>query len=127
MKWECDSDDLTVNVDPSSIGDALLNIVSNSIDANDKERGFIVIKAGKMKPGGDVRISIADNGKGIPGDILQKIFDPFFSTKGSKGTGLGLAVTRKIIEEHGGKLDVESTPGSGTTFTILLPGSVSWK
>ena len=68
-----------------------------------------------------IKITVADNGCGIPEDISKKIFDPFFSTKGSKGTGLGLAVTKKVIEEHNGQLEVESTTDVGTSFYITLP------
>ena len=63
---------------------------------------------------------MADSGCGIPPDILPRIFDPFFSTKPS-GTGLGLSVSDGIVREHGGTIDVESTPGRGTRFTITLP------
>ena len=63
---------------------------------------------------------MADSGRGIPPDVLPRIFDPFFSTKPS-GTGLGLSVSDGIVREHGGTIDVESTPGRGTRFTITLP------
>jgi two-component system NtrC family sensor kinase len=66
-------------------------------------------------------LEVVDEGCGIPRQLLDKIFDPFFSTKGSRGTGLGMPVTRKIIEEHGGRLEVDSTPGEGTTVRFLLP------
>jgi two-component system, NtrC family, sensor kinase len=66
-------------------------------------------------------VKISDNGCGIPEANLAKIFDPFFSTKENKGTGLGLSVSYGIIEKHGGRIDVQSEMGTGTTFTILLP------
>jgi two-component system, NtrC family, sensor kinase len=67
-------------------------------------------------------VEVADNGSGIPADVLPKIFDPFFTTKAvGKGTGLGLSVSYKIIENHGGKLEVQSKPGAGTRFTVVLP------
>jgi signal transduction histidine kinase len=68
-----------------------------------------------------VAITISDTGKGIPQDKLDTIFEPFFSTKGSKGTGLGLPVMKKIIEEHGGKVELASEVDKGTTFRITLP------
>jgi signal transduction histidine kinase len=68
-----------------------------------------------------LRIRVADTGCGMSPETVTKLFTAFFSTKGSKGTGLGLPVTQKIIEEHGGRIDVESTEGQGTTFTICLP------
>jgi two-component system NtrC family sensor kinase len=68
-----------------------------------------------------VEISVSDTGCGIPAANLQRIFDPFFSTKGPKGTGLGLAVAWGIIEEHNGRIEVESEVGRGTEFRVLLP------
>jgi two-component system, NtrC family, sensor kinase len=69
-----------------------------------------------------VRVEIADNGLGIPADVLPKIFDPFFTTKEiGKGTGMGLSISFKIIQEHGGKIVVDTEPGMGTVFSILLP------
>jgi len=71
-----------------------------------------------------VRVEIQDNGSGIPKDVLAKIFDPFFTTKAvGKGTGLGLSISYKIIQEHGGRIDVETELGIGTVFAIVLPTS----
>ena len=64
---------------------------------------------------------MADNGPGIPPELREKIFDPFFSTKGSKGTGLGLATSAKVVEEHGGRLELAPT-ASGACFRIIIPG-----
>jgi len=70
----------------------------------------------------EVWIEVQDNGPGIAPEILKKIFDPFFTTKDpGTGTGLGLSVSQNIIQQHGGKLEVQSTLGVGTTFTITLP------
>ena len=67
-------------------------------------------------------LSVNDNGHGIPPEIMSKIFDPFFTTKAvGKGTGLGLSISYKIIEQHGGKISVDSRVGKGTRFTIILP------
>ena len=66
-------------------------------------------------------VKISDTGYGIPSENLQKIFDPFFTTKESSGTGLGLSVSYGIINNHGGTIEVESTVGEGTTFTVKLP------
>jgi signal transduction histidine kinase len=70
-----------------------------------------------------VRLSISDTGAGIPPDALPRIFDPFYSRRadGAEGTGLGLTICRAIIERWDGRIEVESTPGEGSTFTITLP------
>ncbi len=77
---------------------------------------------GEVEPGPTVAIRIRDNGPGMPPELLEKIFEPFFSTKGEgKGTGLGLYISRNIIVEHKGRIDVRSCVGEGTIFTIVLP------
>ena len=69
-----------------------------------------------------VELILADTGSGMPSDVMAKIFDPFFTTKEfGAGTGLGLTVVKGIMEEHGGSISVESEPGKGTTFTLILP------
>ena len=93
--------------------------MGNAVEAT-PSGGKVSINATAVPPA-SVLITIADTGKGIPKDKIDTIFEPFFSTKGSKGTGLGLPVMKKIIEEHGGKVELESVEGEGTTFTITLP------
>ena len=69
-------------------------------------------------------IEIVDNGCGIPAEVLPQIFDPFFTTKAvGDGTGLGLSITHGIVQDHGGRMEVESTPGQGTCFRVILPVS----
>jgi two-component system, NtrC family, sensor kinase len=69
-----------------------------------------------------VRVDVSDNGHGIPENIVAKIFDPFFTTKQvGQGTGLGLSIAYKIVQEHGGRIEVHSKVGQGTTFTVYLP------
>jgi signal transduction histidine kinase len=71
---------------------------------------------------GRIRLSISDTGSGIPEDVLPQIFEPFFTTKEQgQGTGLGLSLAYSIVKNHGGTIDVETTPGEGTTFTLELP------
>ena len=70
---------------------------------------------------GLIRFEIMDNGMGMSADVQEKLFSSFFSTKGHLGTGLGLMVTRKLIEEDHGSIEVDSTPGEGTTVTVRLP------
>ena len=108
-----------VDLDVRQAKRALLNIVGNAIEAT-PEGGSVDVSAVR-KSDGEFDIVIADTGSGIPEDKIDTIFEPFFSTKGSKGTGLGLPVTKKIIEEHRGSIEIESAEGKGTTFTVTLP------
>ncbi|MBT8407598.1 MAG: hypothetical protein KJP05_09080 [Deltaproteobacteria bacterium] len=109
-----------IQADPQGIHRCLLNLLTNAIDALDEDGGEVKMST-QMHGESEVLVTVEDNGAGMPEKILQRIFDVFFSTKGSQGTGLGLAVTKKIIDEHGGKIEAESTPDQGTTFTIQLP------
>ena len=70
---------------------------------------------------GEVRILVSDEGPGIPADVANRVFEPFFSTKGGEGMGLGLSICREIVEDMGGTIDFETGP-TGTTFRVLLPG-----
>lgn len=106
--------------DPQGIHRCLLNLLTNAIDALDEEGGEVKIITQKQGES-EVLITVEDNGSGIPEEICQRIFDVFFSTKGSQGTGLGLAVTKKIIDEHGGSIEVQPKKDQGTKFSIQLP------
>jgi signal transduction histidine kinase/pSer/pThr/pTyr-binding forkhead associated (FHA) protein len=108
-----------IQVDPDGIHRSLLNIISNAFDAvEDREKPYVGIATTQETE--SVRILVVDNGVGIPADKLSDIFKPFVSTKGSRGTGLGLAVSRKIVREHGGDILVQSQPGK-TSFFLRLP------
>jgi signal transduction histidine kinase len=111
-----------VQVDPEGLHRSLLNIISNALDAVEerKKPQVGVVTAFDNQPGW-VRISVLDNGVGIPPQKLDEIFRPFVSTKGAKGTGLGLAVSRKIFREHGGDIVVQSQTGRGSRFIMRLP------
>lgn len=108
---------------PSQINQVFLNIITNAVHAMpDRKEGGVITLRTAMEDERTVRIEIQDNGKGIPKDVMPKIFDPFFTTKPiGQGTGMGLSISFKIIEEHGGKIVVDSEPGVGTVFSILLP------
>jgi len=110
-----------VCIDEAGIRRCLINLVGNAIDACDKEPGRVEIKVEPVGKGDHFAIRVCDNGCGMPPETRAKIFQAFFSTKGGKGTGLGLAVTKKIVEEHGGSIRVESTAGVGTEFIMVLP------
>jgi signal transduction histidine kinase len=111
-----------VQVDPDGIHRALLNIVTNALDAVEG-RDIPQVALGTRRDADPawVRILVRDNGAGIPPDKLRDIFKPFVSTKGAKGTGLGLAVSQKTLREHGGDILVESQPGKGSRFTLRIP------
>ena len=104
---------------PEELQQAITNLTQNAVDAVDKD-GHVWVRT--RPEARTVRIEVADDGPGIPRDALARIFTPFFTTKEvGKGMGLGLTITRQVIKQHGGTLEVDSTPGQGTTFTIRLP------
>jgi signal transduction histidine kinase len=107
---------VTVSADEVLLRQALGNIIQNAVDAM-PEGGTLAIRSRKKR---DLMIVVNDTGNGIPADAVKKIFLPFFTTK-EKGVGMGLALAHKIITSHGGRIDVESREGSGTTFTITIP------
>jgi signal transduction histidine kinase len=106
-----------VDHDPNQINQVLLNLLLNAIQAMDKP-GTILVSLETDED--DVLITFADEGKGIPAEILTNIFRPFFTTKGH-GTGLGLSLARRTVESHGGSIDVTSEVGKGSRFAIRLP------
>jgi signal transduction histidine kinase len=108
---------------PSQINQVLLNLITNACHATDnRDNGIVSITQTFDEQAKAIKIDIADNGTGIPRDIVGKIFDPFFTTKKvGQGTGLGLHISRQIIEAHKGKISVSSIEGKGTTFSIFLP------
>jgi two-component system NtrC family sensor kinase len=111
-----------VPLDPEGIQHALLNIVTNAVDAVEERRKPFVSVATKPDPeAGWVRVVVMDNGMGIDPEKQADIFRPFVSSKGAKGTGLGLAVSRKILREHGGDILLQSQPGKGSCFILRLP------
>jgi signal transduction histidine kinase len=106
--------------DAQSVRRCVVNLVSNAIDACEETHGRVTLRS-RVPDEKWVELSVTDNGCGMTSEIRNKLFTSFFSTKGSKGTGLGLPVTRKILREHGGDLLVESEEGMGSTFTCRLP------
>ena len=107
-------------------GEVLLNLATNAVEActeSETAGDRVVIRTRLEK--GEILLSVEDNGVGMSEEVLARLFTRFFSTKGGKGTGLGLPVVRKIAEEHGGSLEIESEEGKGSVFRIRLPGSES--
>lgn len=113
------SQDCFASVDPSQLEQVLLNLCVNARDAM-PAGGRLTLRAEALPSSGEVLVSVSDTGVGISAKNLGRIFEPFFSTKGS-GSGLGLAVTAGIVAAHGGSINVDSKPGQGTTFQIRLP------
>src|SRR5690606_17082480 len=112
----------TVQFDKEALTDALLNLVLNALDAIPDDRmGEVRIRTKLQRDKGRVELDVEDNGDGVPDEVRHRIFNLFFSTKGKGGTGIGLAVTRKIILEHGGDIWFESEAGHGTRFVFTLP------
>jgi len=112
-----------VPVDPGQIQHAILNLVRNSLDAlavRERSGGQITIRTA-VAPGDEVQLSVGDNGPGVSAEAMQRIFDPFFSTK-ENGTGLGLAITHSIVRAHGGSVAYRPNVPNGACFDILLPG-----
>lgn len=120
------SDDLlATRVDPVKIEQVLMNLVINSVDAM-PEGGKVTITTENVQDpaGGDaVSICVSDNGCGISPELMEKIYDPYFTTKAEDGNGLGLPTALAIVEQHGGKMDCHSAPGVGTTFSLTLPAN----
>jgi two-component system NtrC family sensor kinase len=114
-----------VLMDPNSVHEVLLNLMSNAVDAclfdEDTGKNFRVDLKTSREKDNVIRFEVRDNGIGMDESVVKKLFTSFFSTKGHRGTGLGLMVTRKLIEEHHGKIEVKSQLGKGTTITVRLP------
>ncbi len=121
LQVEVEPDLPPVPMDRRQVRQALVNVVANALQAM-PQGGRVRVRAGREAYNGreHLRIDISDQGLGIPAELLHRVFEPFFTTK-AQGTGLGLAVVKRIIEEHRGEIALESTPGHGTTFILRLP------
>ncbi len=112
-----------VEMNAGKIEQVLINLVINAGQAADKDDSWVKLTT-RSTVEDRVELVVEDNGAGIPRDTLDRIFEPFFTSKGrDQGTGLGLSISHRIVEEHGGRIDVESTVGEGTCFTVSLPAA----
>jgi signal transduction histidine kinase len=114
-----------VLMDPHTLHTVLLNLVSNAVDAclfdeSTSKKWRVGVKTA-AETGNLIRFEVSDNGMGMNDEVKEKMFTSFYSTKGHRGTGLGLLVTHKLVEEHGGRIEVETQFGQGTTVRVWLP------
>lgn len=121
IKREMDESIVETQLDGELLKQVFSNIVKNSLDAFEGKKGEIIITTKREKKG--IVIEFKDNGRGIQPDMIDKVFEPYFTTK-AKGTGLGLAVVKQIISEHGGEVAIESELGKGTKLIIILPHQI---
>jgi two-component system NtrC family sensor kinase len=121
LHQQLDADLPQVRCDAGQIEQVILALVMNAIDAM-TNGGNLSLCSRKLSYSAEVQIEVRDDGVGMPKEVLAKMFEPFFTTKEhGRGLGLGLAISRNIVERHAGKIEVASEPGHGTTFTITLP------
>ncbi len=122
---DADPDLPPIPMDPNLMHQALMNLMTNAVEAVAPKTGAVTVRAsyhsGRNSMGPCVRFAVIDNGPGVAEDKREKIFEPFHSTKGARGTGLGLAVTKRIVEEHHGTIEVAADTGDGAEFVLLLP------
>jgi signal transduction histidine kinase len=119
---------LKVHGDPIQLEQVLLNLLINARHALLGKGGSLTVKAATCEETpGEIKLQVIDTGPGIPEKVIPRIFEPFFTTKGTtkkgeaKGTGLGLAICKEIVDSHGGRIEVQSEMGKGTTFSVYLP------
>jgi signal transduction histidine kinase len=112
-----------MRADPDKLRRVIINLLGNALDAfqeRETDSPRLQIRAGENLAGTEIWIRVRDNGPGIEPEKLDKIFSPFYTSK-SSGTGLGLAISKKLVDAHGGSIEVDSAPGSGTEFTLTFP------
>lgn len=114
-----------IPTDANGMHQVIHNILMNAVDAAPADSGRVIIRTTYDGTGPSAQVWISDNGPGIPADQIEAIFEPFYSSKGHSGTGLGLPAVRKIVGELGGRVEVQSEPGEGTTFVVHLPAAPS--
>ncbi len=126
LLWKPAGDLPNLTFDPDALQRAILNVVTNAIDACEKiEAGHVTVSTAYLPEESIARVLVEDNGEGIPPEDVTRIFSVFESRKGSRGTGLGLPVSQKILREHGGDIRVESKPHVGSRFCLELPAVVA--
>lgn len=102
------------------IEQVLLNLLTNALDALEVVQAEGVISCVRTRRGLDAEVEVEDKGPGISQEVLERLFEPFYTTK-DKGMGMGLPISQTIVQDHGGRIWADSTPGSGTCFRLVLP------
>lgn len=120
IELDLSPEELFIAADPDQMKQVFLNLVTNAVQAMEHMGGNIMLST--RRDGDYVEVVVADNGPGIPAEELGKVFDPFY-TRRAEGTGLGLTIVHRIIDEHDGHIEVESSP-AGTTFTVAIPAAI---
>jgi len=125
LNLDLDEEIGTIDLDPKGIQEVLINLTGNAVDActlgeQPIEKPEVTIRSSRL-PEEKILLEVKDNGMGIEKEVGQKLFNIFFSAKGSRGTGLGLLLSRKIVEEHGGTIRFYSEPRKGSLFQVVLP------
>lgn len=110
-----------IQLDEAGIHQVVLNILTNAIDAVEEDSGVVTVKTSFDEDADAIILTFGDNGPGIPDEERDRVFDAFYSTKGHAGTGLGLAVAKKIVDEHLGKISINAIPSHGTVIRVTLP------
>jgi signal transduction histidine kinase len=118
---DVEEDHPAVPLDPSGMHQVIMNLLGNALDAVLPKEGLIRVECRYDADNRQMVLTVGDNGVGIQPAMMKHMFELFHSTKGNRGTGLGLAVAKKIVDEHEGSISVRSAPGDGTAFTIRLP------
>jgi signal transduction histidine kinase len=117
---DVDPDMPPMALDADGIHQVIVNLLTNALDAVEERKGLVRVLARYEPEPRQAVIEVIDNGSGIPPSMMSHMFELFHSTKGNRGTGLGLAVAKKIVEEHEGSISIKSREGEGTTFTVRL-------
>ncbi len=125
VELSCEDAPCAANLDPVRFARVIENLLANALDAVAEKPGERKVSLAWERVTGGVQIRVADNGKGIPRKVLRRIFEPFFSYGKKKGTGLGMATVKKIIEEHGASIEVKSEEGEGTMVILTIPDHTS--
>jgi signal transduction histidine kinase len=120
VRVEIEEDLPVLTGDARAVNQVFLNLLKNAAEALEDRGGVITVSA--VVDGAWVVVQVRDDGPGVAPELHTRLFEPFYSTKeAGRGTGLGLSISRRIVNDHGGSIDVSSAPGQGTTFTIRLP------